>query len=258
MDASLAGGWWRPFRLIGEATVVHVDLTPHAAHEAAALEWLDDQERARTQRFAYAGPRRRYELCRAALRAILCLRLGCTNVELALEASEHGKPYAIVGGLPAPISFNVSHSGRHGLIALAPAGRLGVDIEERVPHRNLDLLVETMFSAEEQALLALARGSARMHLFFRLWTIKEALIKAHGMGMALNAARFEVPRAMLEGRTQSTFQFPEIPGVQWRLDDLGNEQFAAALAHELGAKPASPRPGYAGDSSVTRPKDQRR
>ena len=161
---------------------------------------------------------------------------------MAFATSEHGKPFATVDQVQVAISFNVSHSGQHGLIAFAPDGRLGVDIEERVPHRNFDLLVESMLGKEEQAQLALTRGSARMHLFFKLWTIKEALIKAHGMGMALDASRFDLPPAMLRGATQSTFRFPETPEVRWRLDDLGNEHFAAAVAHELVVKPDS-KPG---------------
>ena len=236
MDASPVGDWWRPFSLVGEATVVHVDLTPDAAREAAALAWLDEPERSRWQRFQFAGPRRRFGLCRAALRAMLCRRLECGNGQLAFASASHGKPSATVDGLPVPVSFNVSHSGRHGLIAFAPARRLGVDVEERVAHRNFDLLVETVLGEREQAQLARTSGDARTHLFFKLWTMKEALIKAHGMGMALDPSRVEIPPAMLRGTPQSTLESPEMPGVRWRLDDLGNEQFAAAVAHELGAE----------------------
>ncbi len=239
MGASRAGDWWRPFSLVGVATVVHVDLTPHADHEAAAFGWLDESEQTRWRRFHYPGPRRRYALCRAALRVLLCRRLGCENRRLAFASAPHGKPSATVDGSPVPVSFNVSHSGCHGLIAFAPAGRLGVDVEERVTHRNLDLLVETVLGEHEQAQLARTRGDARTHLFFKLWTMKEALIKAHGMGMALDPSRVEIPPVMLRGTTQSTLESPEMPGVRWRLDDLGNEQFAAAVAHELGTDSGS-------------------
>lgn len=241
MGAWRDGDWWRPFKLVGEATVIHVDLTPDAAREAKAMGWLDESEHSRWRRFQFAGPRRRFSLCRAALRAILCRRLGCENGHLAFETSRHGKPFATVNGLPVPDSFNVSHSGGHGLIAFAPAGRLGVDIEERVAHRNLDLLVESVLGEQEQALLARTHGDTRTHLFFKLWTMKEALIKAHGTGMALDPSRVQIPPAMLGGTTRSTLQSPEIPGVRWRLDDLGNEQFAAAVAHELCAAPGPGR-----------------
>ena len=162
-----------PLTTVDSATVVHVDLTRNAAREAAAFGWLNDDERKRHRRFVYDGPRRRFALCRTALRALLCSRLGCENGQLDFETDEHGKPAALVDGLPATISFNVSHSGEHGLIALAPRGRLGIDVEERVPHRNMDLLIDGVFGQTEQAALASARGYGKLHLFFRLWTVKE-------------------------------------------------------------------------------------
>ena len=233
MPGSVAECWWRPFRNVGDASVLHVDLTPHAAREAEASGWLDGQERSRWQQYRHEGPRRRFALCRAALRAVLCGRLGCRNEQLGFGASAHGKPYALIHGAAAPVSFNVSHSGEHGLIALAAAGRLGVDVEERGPRRHLDELIRAVLGPAEQAELALARGSCKLHLFFHLWTMKEALIKALGLGLSLDMSRLEIPLAMRHGKRTSIFRFPEVPAVRWRLEDLGNESFAAAIACEL-------------------------
>ena len=233
MSASAAVCWYRPFKIVNTATVVHVDLGENAAHEAAAPGWLDEHEWERCQRFLFDGPRRRFALCRAALRAILCNRLGCENEQLAFESTEHGKPVALVDGMATPISFNVSHSGEHGLIAFAPEGRLGGDVEERVSHRNMDLLIQGVFGQTEQAELALTHGHEKTHLFFRLWTIKEALIKAHGMGFVLDVASFEVPPDMRNDAAKTAMRLPQLPQVTWQVEDLGNERFAAAIAHEL-------------------------
>ncbi len=229
----LADCWWRPFRNVGSATVLHLDLAPDAAREAAALTWLDQEEQSRRQRFLHDGARRRFALCRAALRAILCSRLGCPNQQLAFGASHHGKPHALVDGQPAPIGFNVSHGSAHGLIAVAAAGRLGVDVEERSTRRDLDGLIGSVLGPGEQVELAMARGKRRLHLFYHLWTVKEALIKALGTGHSLDVAKIEVPSAMRRGMKTSIFRFPHIPTVRWWLEDLGNEHFAAAIAHEL-------------------------
>ena len=233
MPSPVAECWWRPFRKVGHAMVLHVDLTAHADREAEAWVWLDEEEQGRWQRYQHDGSRRRFALCRAALRAVLCSQLGCRNEQLAFGASDRGKPYAVVQGQPAPVSFNVSHSGAHGLIAVASAGRLGVDVEERRMPRHLDELISSVLGPDEQAELALARGCHKLHLFFNFWTLKEALIKALGLGLSLDMSRFEIPQAMRHGETTSLFQFPHIPTVRWRLDDLGNDQFAAAIAHEL-------------------------
>lgn len=196
------------------------------------MAWLNEEEKARWRRYEHRGARRRFVLCRAALRAILCNQLDCENERLEFGASDHGKPFAVVNGRRHPISFNVSHSGKHGLVAFAPKGRLGVDVEERVARRDLDVLVTSVLSLGEQAELALKRGCDRVHLFFSLWTIKEALIKALGKGFSLDVSGFEVPLAMRRGLTTSMFRFPGMPSVRWRLENLGNERFAAAIAHE--------------------------
>lgn len=239
---AVAEPWWCPFRTVDTATVVKVDLTPHAARESAAWAWLDEQERARWHRYLHDGARRRFALCRAALRAMLCNQLGCRNEQLAFGAAKYGKPFALVQGLPASSSFNVTHSGQHGLIAFAPAGRLGVDIEERVTRRDLDGLITTVLGPAEQAELALAHGYHRLHLFFSLWTIKEALLKALGLGFSLNMSQFEIPLDMRRGMKTSIFQFPHLPTISWRLDNLSNEHFAAAIAHEMDRNPSPERP----------------
>ena len=229
---ALEDRWWRPFCTAGDATVFHVDLSPQPDVERTALRWLSREEQDRWRKFRLEPPRREFALCRAALRVILCRWLSCTNGELAFEEGQHGKPAAHAGGRPASIHFNVSHSGRHGLIALAARGRLGVDVEVRDTRRNLDMLIDEALTAEEKSRLAGVGASCRRRLFFRIWTMKEALIKALGKGFSLNVSELEIPPALCNGPRLGDFRFPHIPGVLWRLENLGNAEFAAAIAHE--------------------------
>ena len=228
-----ADRWWRRFKSIGDIVVFHVDLIPDQGREAEALTSLDEEERSRWQRFQSPVAQRRYVLCRAALRAILCCQIGCGNESLAFEAAKHGKPFALVNGLPASISFNVSHSGNHGLIAVASKGRLGVDVEERAPRRNLENLIEGVFSPREKAELESLHGCQKLHEFFRFWTIKEALVKAHGKGLSLKVAELEIPEDMRRGASRSVGQFAQLPKTSWCLEDIGTNEFAAAIAYEV-------------------------
>ena len=225
--------WWHPFKSIGDIAVLHVDLISDQGREAEALTWLDGEERARWERFLSPVAQRRYVLCRAALRAILCRQIGCPNESLAFEAARHGKPFVLVNGQPASISFNVSHSGNHGLIAVAPKGRLGVDVEERASRRNLENLFEGVFSSREKAELESLEGCQQLHMFFRFWTIKEALVKAHGKGLSMKVAELEIPEGMRHGATKSIGQFAQIPDTSWCLEDMGTREFAAAIAYEV-------------------------
>ena len=225
--------WWRPFKTRGRVEVEYVDLSPHPVNEATAWEWLSEDERRRWRVFEYPGPRRRFALCRAALRAMLCERLGCDNEELAFESMERGKPLAILEGKPAPVNFNVSHSGGHGLIAIDPSGRVGIDVEERRERDDLDGLIEIAMGPQERAELSTLPGERRLHAFYDMWTAKEALVKALGSGHHVDFSQFDAPTNMRSGERAGNFRFAHLPKLTWQVENLGTEEFAAALAFEV-------------------------
>ena len=228
-----ASPWWSPWREVDGATILHVDLSPDAEREARALSLLDDDEEARWRRFLSERARREYALCRAALRVSLCDRLGCEDRALSFGYGEHGKPFARIDGACVETGFNVSHSGRHGLIAIAAHDCLGVDVEERVAQRDLEGIGGLVYGPAERRSLAIATGDDKVHLFYRLWSMKEALIKAIGAGFSLSPSRFEIPEAMLRGDRSGLFRFRHAPESEWRLLDLGEPHFAAALAYRV-------------------------
>ena len=227
--------WWSPWHEGEGALVLHVDLRPDEGREKRALSLLDDDERRRWDRFVVKGAGRRFSLCRAALRINLAERLGCTNDELSFGYLEHGKPFAKVNGTRSAVNFNVSHSGSHGLIAFAEHQYLGVDLEERAPGRNFDGIGSSVYGPAEQRALTAAQGRKKADLFYRFWSLKEALIKALGTGFSLNPSRFEVPRSMLEGDRTSVFRFPHRSSDRFWLEDLGETRFAAAIAYRLSS-----------------------
>ena len=225
--------WRRPFKRIDDIEVFHVDLAPNDDFEAVAFSWLDAGERERWRKFLFPGPKRRFALCRAVLRREICDRVRCQNGQLTFEEAEHGKPFAVVEGRRVPISFNVTHSGQHGLIAFGSTERLGIDIEERTENRHIELLSETVFGPDERRELDSAVGQGKIEMFFDLWTVKEALVKALGAGMTLDTSEFEVPLSMRRGAERAVFTFPHLTDSKWQIVNLSNEDFAAAIAYEL-------------------------
>ena len=225
--------WWRPYRRVDDIDIFYADLTPNDSFEAAAFGWLNKDERSRWRKFMFPGPKRRFALCRAALRRIICDRLSCTNDQLAFGESEHGKPFAVVNGRQVSISFNVTHSGRHGLLAFGSPGRIGVDVEERRSYRHIDLLSESVFGPNERREIKSLRGEQKIEFFFNLWTVKESLVKALGVGMSLDTSEFEVPEKMRRGDKRDVFVFPHLPKIKWQLEDISDRRFAAAIAYEV-------------------------
>ena len=88
---------------------------------------------------------------------------------------EYGKPYFIQ---PAEWHFSLSHSGEYAACALAREP-VGVDIQKIRP---VDLGVpRRSFSEEEQQKLRLS--NAPEEELIRIWTLKEAVVKASGLGL---------------------------------------------------------------------------
>ena len=231
--------WWGHWREAEGATILHVDLTPDAEREARAVALLDAAERARRRRLLAERARREFALCRAALRVVLAERLACTNRQLSFGYLEHGKPFALVGGRRAAHGFNVSHSGRHGLIAIDGHERIGVDVEERRPREDLEGIGRLVFTPAEQRLLERAGERDKPDQFYRLWSLKEALIKAIGTGFSRSPRGIELPAPLLRGARTGEYRFSDSPAETWRLADLGERRFAAALAWRLPDSPVS-------------------
>ena len=233
MTAKPGVTWSTPFATVGPIDLVEVDLTADEQCEAAAVAWLDGSETERWKRLRGLRARRGFALCRAALRRHLGQRLDCPNERLAFGAHRHGKPFAIVNGRPVPYGFNVSHGGAHGLIAFAAGGSIGVDVEERSPRRDLEVLAARVCGWNERAVLAAFEGPEQTYLFYRIWTLKEALLKALGTGFSYDPTSFEVPPGILWSARSGTIRPHGGRSSSWRLTDLGIMRFAAAVAYEI-------------------------
>jgi 4'-phosphopantetheinyl transferase len=214
----------------GAGVSVHgVDLRVDPAVEAACLALLDNEERARAARFIVAEPRRQFVITRGALRLLLAQHLDRPAQALSFATGPHGKPFAVVDGAPSKVEFNVSHSAERGLIAIAREP-VGVDIEFLGRDADFHLVAKGALTAAEQAALQQRTGAERTKLFYRLWTQKEALIKATGRGFACPPRGFAVPDALLEGARSASFTFPGETAL-WLVTDLSEGAYAAGLAH---------------------------
>ncbi|MBO9872980.1 MULTISPECIES: 4'-phosphopantetheinyl transferase family protein [Xanthomonas] len=123
----------------------------------------------------------------AQARRLLAGELALPAAQLPLRRDARGRP-----GLHAPLAHldtGWSHSGDYLLVAVAAHARLGVDIERPRPRPRLLELAQRFFHPDEVALLAALAMPAREALFFRLWCAKEALLKAHGHGIAFGLHR---------------------------------------------------------------------
>jgi 4'-phosphopantetheinyl transferase len=91
------------------------------------------------------------------------------------------------------VKFNVSHSGDVALIAIGYTHELGIDIERRRHISHFEQIASRYFHAHEVAAIHDAPPDSRNDTFLRLWTAKEAILKAIGIGIVHSLNVFEVP-----------------------------------------------------------------
>jgi 4'-phosphopantetheinyl transferase len=164
--------------VITELRVVHASLEVSDEELARCRALLDDEERARADRFRFAKHARRFTVARAFLRTTLGDALGRPAQSIDLEVSEQGKPF-----LPHDeLHFNLSHSHELAVIAIAET-RVGADVEHVRPMPDATRLAERFFAPEE--VIALRDCEDRDQAFFGIWTAKEAYLKALGEGIAV-------------------------------------------------------------------------
>lgn len=143
---------------------------------------LAEEEAARAARFRHARDRNAYINTRAALRTLLGRYLDETPTSLVFEYGRFGKPRLARLVDRPELRFNVSHSGTVALIAIAIAREVGIDVEEVRPLPDIPEMVSLYFAESERDRLIALPEETRTAEFFRLWTLKEAHLKAMGIG----------------------------------------------------------------------------
>ena len=157
---------------------------------AAAVNHIPPDELVHIDSFRRPEIRQRQLLAHAALRSLLSERLKIEARQITFHTGPQGKPK--LADEDARLHFNLSHSGDLALIALSQAFEVGVDVEHIRPIRNLAKLAERFFTPSEASALAATPEADRTTALFRVWTRKESVLKATGLGIANGLQRIEV------------------------------------------------------------------
>jgi 4'-phosphopantetheinyl transferase len=177
-----------------EVHVWYVDLKTWEKQADSLLDLLDSQERERTARFKFPGPRNQFLISRAILRRALGCYLRIDARQIRFRTRPNGKPELAANSAVhfADLRFNLSHTEGTTVFAIARHRRVGIDVERIRPDTNVMELAERFFSHPEVQWLQSQPSGELIPAFFTCWTGKEAYIKAHGQGLSLSLSSFGV------------------------------------------------------------------
>lgn len=156
-------------------------------------------------------------LARIVIRHWLAELLGCTPDAVTLQRDEFGKLH-----LPGrQLQFNVSHSRHWLMLAWSDqVASVGADVEDTDRAQAWDRLAQRYFHAGEQAAWRAADDGRRVHTWLSLWTRKEAVLKAHGLGLRLPLATLDT--------TGEAVQHPELGHWRMHSDIIDDAVFSLA------------------------------
>ncbi|WP_417473041.1 4'-phosphopantetheinyl transferase family protein [Luteimonas mephitis] len=191
-----------------------------------AFTLLDAGERERVLSKRRPDDRKLTALAYACHRLLLSAVLECAPWEVPLGRDARGCP--VVAG--DRLLTSLSHAEGLVAIAVSPQGPVGIDIEPAARAGEMEEIAGRVCHPRELDALSALPGRQRERALLSLWVRKEALLKAAGIGMAVEMDRFEAPpdRALA------------LPGngrhgtATIRLFD-GGDRFLAAVAAAPGA-----------------------
>jgi len=161
-----------------------VPLAVGSDHAQTLWELLSADERARADHFAYEKDRVRFVVGRGTLRRILASYAGARPDDIRFTYGDHGKPMLANVTESKGIEFNASGSADLAVCAVTIGERLGIDIELCRPIADEVFVEQCLAPVERDEYLALS-SDERPAFFYRIWTLKEAYLKATGVGLSV-------------------------------------------------------------------------
>ena len=223
-----------------EDSEIHLWHLDQAEFDESELEdrcsgWLTPIESERYQRYSFDHHRKQFLLGRMLIRKTLSQYAQILPDQWKFVENDYGKPAIDKAQQGDGLFFNLSHSGDRLVLAIARNEALGVDIESSNKARRVVKISDRYFSAAEVEGLFAQEEAEQLSRFYDLWTLKEAYIKACGLGLAIplqqfsfsfpSAYRVRVDFSKERNDDESAWQF-------WQIDPGG--PFKMGLAVKSG------------------------
>lgn len=148
---------------------------------------ISPEERLKQKNFFFEKHRHQYLMTRGLVRYVLSqYENTVAPSDWSFTQNQYGRPYVANRGLSQTLFFNLSHTENCIALLVSHEAIAGVDVEwVRRKSETLEI-AERYFSLREVGdMISLPDKANRVDRFYDLWTLKEAYIKARGMGLSI-------------------------------------------------------------------------
>ncbi len=152
---------------------------------------LSKEEKDRISKYKFKSLRNRHTVSKGLLKSFISNYLNIEPEEINFVQNEYGKPMLQPELNEIDLQFNVSHSKHLGMFAFTKAHELGIDVESIQETPNLNEIIAMCFSDFEKEWFYKSEPGLQKELFYKVWTGKEAFIKAIGTGLSFPLKEIE-------------------------------------------------------------------
>ncbi|KAI1320015.1 hypothetical protein EDD11_002346 [Mortierella claussenii] len=235
------------------------DGKPNIVPVTNLLNFLPKIECDRLLQFRIEDDMRRALIGRLMIHAFFVAHHGCQWDKLVFSRSETNKPILVKPEELKGVSFNISHHGNWVILvgdtSLESTVRLGIDVmdfQEQVPGESFETFSACFldqFTLREMSFMKsapadpAAPGSTNNQLrrFYRMWCLKESIVKALGVGIDFNLKSFEfaiqeeehTEKSILSTTMRVYQPTPDFPEEGWSFEEglLDQDHCYAIAAH---------------------------
>ncbi|MBS0185565.1 MAG: 4'-phosphopantetheinyl transferase superfamily protein [Proteobacteria bacterium] len=149
--------------------------------------YLSDAEKEKAKKFLFDYLKEDYLISHGILRILLSQYLSCAPFDVQYVYNDFQKPFCKNN---PKLHFNISHSKDVICYAFSYDHEIGIDIEfmdNKIPIKNLCSLI----ASQKELKIYNKVNKDKVYLFYKLWTLKEAFLKALGTGLSRSPSNIE-------------------------------------------------------------------
>ena len=177
----------RVFLKGGELHIWRTKISDNVLNINEYLDLLTIEEQAKAQSFFFRKDQNRYVITRAILKKLLAMYLNVISPRcICFKQTNYGKPYLVDSINNENIKFNISHSNDCVVFAFTKNIDVGVDIEYIDKNLVIEEIIEYCCTELEKNQLNELPYNHRYYYFYKLWVLKEAIVKALGLGLSFD------------------------------------------------------------------------
>jgi len=181
---------------------------------AELLASLAPDERERAAAFAFDEDRLAFAVAHGLLRRVLSSHAEGAPSHWRFARSGAGKPQLVAAGRAGDLAFSLAHTRSLVACAVTRAGAIGIDVEPVASVAPEPAVVAHCCARSERAALERLDAQAAAKAFARLWTMKEAVVKALGAGLDLPYTAIE---CALDPPRLVRIDAAEVPSARWSI-----------------------------------------